>query len=780
MLRPKPISALVAAGLIASIATIIPASAPAGAAVNATGTRLVLGVGGAEPNGEIYEATTTPDRKHLVFTSSASNLVPGDDNGVTDVFVKDQTAGTVARVSLTIDGGEVDADSYEPSISNDGRYVAFTADSDLFDEEFDFNFEPDIYLVDRDADGDSTFDEFAQEGGVRVERMSVGLDGVEADFGAQNGRISGDGRWVTFSSVDSLLDADANSTFDIYARSTAPGDDITRLLSKGSTDLGGGGELPSISATGRFVTFGTTATDMVPGAAQPGLILHDRDADNDGIFDESGQTAREHVNKSTAGSVSGGSADPAIAASITPDGRCVAFKFINGAGLTADAAPNAAYVRDRTAGTTVLASKTKAGLTASEIGNPTISPNCRYVGFDSGDSALAPSDGNVARDVYVKDLQSGDVERVSITSAGTGAAGPSENAQTYDDTAALIVSSAPQIAGANGGNGARDAFLVDYEQVVAPATCNAGIPTVASATQTSVTVNVVKCPSSAPAPNGYRILAYTRSGTTAVAQVDVAANAATATVTGLTGGQIYRFRTASTTPGGAGPLSGFSALALPPFRTLDAFTDRQFRDFAGRAPTSAELSTWRTQLTNGTVTPVRAVENANAFRNWAPTQSPVIRLFRAYFLRTPDIGGLNFWSARRRTGTPLDTVSQSFAGSSEFTNRYGSLSNRAYVQLVYQNVLGRPGDTGGVNYWTGQLDQRRRNRGQVMTGFSESSEYTRKSQPAVDAVNLFTGMLRRVPTSAELATWAPATGTVPPKADLIAFLLASQSYRNRL
>lgn len=88
-------------------------------------------------------------------------------------------------------------------------------------------------------------------------------------------------------------------------------------------------------------------------------------------------------------------------------------------------------------------------------------------------------------------------------------------------------------------------------------------------------------------------------------------------------------------PGGAGPLSGFSALALPPFRTLDAFTDRQFRDFAGRAPTSAELSTWRTQLTNGTVTPVRAVENANAFRNWAPTQSPVIRLFRAYFLRTP-------------------------------------------------------------------------------------------------------------------------------------------------
>lgn len=141
---------------------------------------------------------------------------------------------------------------------------------------------------------------------------------------------------------------------------------------------------------------------------------------------------------------------------------------------------------------------------------------------------------------------------------------------------------------------------------------------------------------------------------------------------------------------------------------------------------------------------------------------------------------MNFWSARRRTGTPLDTVSQSFAGSSEFTNRYGSLSNRAYVQLVYQNVLGRPGDTGGVNYWTGQLDQRRRNRGQVMTGFSESSEYTRKSQPAVDAVNLFTGMLRRVPTSAELATWAPATGTVPPKADLIAFLLASQSYRNRL
>lgn len=779
MTRLKYASSLVALGIIATGISTIPAS-PSGAAITATATRLVLAPGGAEPNGEIYEASTSADRRFTVFTSSATNLVAGDDNGVTDIFVKDQQAGTVSRVSLTPGGGDADADSYEPSISDNGRFVTFTTDSDLFDEENDFNFEPDVYLVDRDADTDGTFDEWAQEGAVRVARMSVGPEGVEADFGGRSGVISGDGRWVAFTSDDPLTEDDTNAVTDVYVRSTAAADDITRLISKGSTAQGGGGDLPSISQTGRFVTFGTTATDLVAGAPQPGLLLHDRDTDANGTFDQSGAIGREHLNKSTAGTVSSGSFDPAARASISPTGSCVAFKFINGAGLTADAAPNAAYLRNRTANTTVLASKTKAGLSATEVANPTVSPNCRYVGFDSSDSALAPDDGSVARDVYVKDIQTGDLERVSIDSAGEGATGPSDNAQTYDDTAALIVSSAPQVANATGGNGARDAFLVDFETAVAPATCQAGVPTVASATRSSVTVNVIKCPTSAPAPTGYRILAFDRTSGTPIAQVDVAANAATATITGLPAGQLVRFRALSTTSGGTGPQSGLSAFALPPFRTLDAFTDRQYRDFAGRAPTASELSTWRTQLTNGTVSPVQAVANANEFANWGPTQAPITRLFRAYFLRTPDIGGLNFWSNRRRGGQKLDVASQSFASSSEFERRYGTLSNRAYVELVFQNVLGRPGDAGGINFWTSQLDRRVRNRGQVMTGFSESNEYKRKSQAIVDSVNLFTGTLRRTPSAGELATWAPTTGTVPPLAEQIAFLLGSEAYDNRI
>ena len=177
-----------------------------------------------------------------------SNLVADDTDGVSDIFVKDLVGGSITRVSLLPGGGEADDASYNPSISDDGKKVVFTTDSDLFDEDNDFNFSPDVYVVNRDVSNDG----FANEATDRsVTRVSVGEDGVEADFGGTDGVISGNGNWVAFTAVDSLVAADPNGSEDVYVRNTDPSDDATEdsvLISQGTTVSGGGGQLPAISS----------------------------------------------------------------------------------------------------------------------------------------------------------------------------------------------------------------------------------------------------------------------------------------------------------------------------------------------------------------------------------------------------------------------------------------------------------------------------------------------------------------------------------------------------
>jgi len=128
----------------------------------------------------------------------------------------------------------------------------------------------------------------------------------------------------------------------------------------------------------------------------------------------------------------------------------------------------------------------------------------------------------------------------------------------------------------------------------------------------------------------------------------------------------------------------------------------------------------------------------------------------------------------------INAISASFATSSEFTNKYGKLSNRAFVELVYQNVLGRPGDAGGIASWTGKLDAKTKNRGEVMVGFSESGEYKNKTRALADVVNVYTGMLRRTPTKAENSQWEPLLKAGTARSDLVASILGSAAYDARV
>lgn len=103
-------------------------------------------------------------------------------------------------------------------------------------------------------------------------------------------------------------------------------------------------------------------------------------------------------------------------------------------------------------------------------------------------------------------------------------------------------------------------------------------------------------------------------------------------------------------------------------------------------------------------------------------RAEVARLYLAYFLRQPEESGYEYWVEARNSGLSLKQISAEFVTSGEFRDRYGALSNRQFVELVYGNVLGRSADAGGLDHWTAVLDGGV-SRGEVMIGFSESAEF---------------------------------------------------------
>lgn len=214
------------------------------------------------------------------------------------------------------------------------------------------------------------------------------------------------------------------------------------------------------------------------------------------------------------------------------------------------------------------------------------------------------------------------------------------------------------------------------------------------------------------------------------------------------------------------------------FGSWTRFVSQQLTDFTGAAPAAA-ITAGVTAIEGGQ-SPLDYVVEQRHSAAQAGTVDPITRLYWAYFQRTPDKNGQAYWVRKRQAGQTLIKVSSTFAGSSEFKTKYGSLTNRKFVELVYTNVLGRSGDAGGINYWTAQLDAKRQSRGQVMLSFSESNEFTTKSRNRVDVINLWITMLGKAPTTSELnGALATMTGGQP-LSTIVDQILRTEAYRTRV
>lgn len=249
------------------------------------------------------------------------------------------------------------------------------------------------------------------------------------------------------------------------------------------------------------------------------------------------------------------------------------------------------------------------------------------------------------------------------------------------------------------------------------------------------------------------------------------------TATGLPGA------TPAAAGSGEGWLGDFGPEGPAPFASWSALVRRLHLDLLGRSATAPEMAQWVEPLRSGEVTPADLVVALRGSDDHTGNVDPIVRLYRAYLLRVPDPGGLGYWIKVRRGGRTLSKISDSFAASSEFTRRYGALSNRQFVELIYENVLGRPGDSAGIAFWTGRLDRKLVGRGSVMLSFSESSEYRRKQVGAVDASVLYLLLAGRTPSAAvfaDLTAYGPVVGHEPLTRALASRLLASDAYAVRI
>ncbi len=161
------------------------------------------------------------------------------------------------------------------------------------------------------------------------------------------------------------------------------------------------------------------------------------------------------------------------------------------------------------------------------------------------------------------------------------------------------------------------------------------------------------------------------------------------------------------------------------------FVELAYSNVLNRSPDAKGLEHWVGVLDGGGArgSVMVSFSDADEFKRrtasqtwWLEEVGPIGRLYRAYFLRRPDERGLAHWI---NTGLELSLISDTFANSTEFLNRYGTLANRDFVSLVYRNVLGRPPDAKGREYWMNQAN-RGVARGDIMTGFSESTEFAKK------------------------------------------------------
>lgn len=353
-------------------------------------SRITVGYDGSEPDGPSSEAHISSDGRFVAFVSEASNLVPNDNNGYADVFLYEIESRQIRLVSAGTNGRQGNDRSLQPSISRDGRFVAFVSLADNM-HEADRNGVSDVYVYDGDQE--------------RLELISVDNQGAQANHHSKHATISDDGRYVAYQSMaTNLVDDDSDKLWDIYVHDRHEG--VTELISRNLN--GGAGSMdsqrPSISADGRYIAFESWADDLVAGDQNyfSDVFVMDRHTGEMELVSVSNDSQQ-------ANDVNGG-------AMISANGRFVAFSSMAG-----NLVPNDnnqvfdVYLRDRHTNRTQLISISVDGQAGGGVSiSPALTATGSFIVFDSGAEDLVLNDTNQRIDVFVFNAPAVDNAQYSV------------------------------------------------------------------------------------------------------------------------------------------------------------------------------------------------------------------------------------------------------------------------------------------------------------------------------------------------------------------------------
>ena len=210
---------------------------------------------GTVGNAASSDPAVSDDGRYVAFASDASNLVPGDTNSTTDVFVYDRVNRSTTRASVGTTGGQGTGQSRNPSISRNGQKVAFESAAANLIGTADTNGFVDVFVGTRT--------------GVQI-RVSESNLGAQGNSSSRNPAISADGSAVAFDSrASNLVNGDTNSRADVFHHNLSTRQTIR--VSNGNSGsvindpANGESGQPSINATGRVIAFHSTATNLVSG-----------------------------------------------------------------------------------------------------------------------------------------------------------------------------------------------------------------------------------------------------------------------------------------------------------------------------------------------------------------------------------------------------------------------------------------------------------------------------------------------------------------------------------
>lgn len=432
----------------------LPLSSTSVAGGTATTSMVSIGLDNQPANAESRVSTISDNGLFVAFQSAASNLITGgqDTNGVNDIFVRDLVLGTTERVSLSSSGVEGNAASIAPSLSRTGRYVAFSSDATNLVPS-DTNGDSDIFVYDRDlntiervsvisgggqADGGDSVQPFITPDGNLVvfaseavnlvtgdtnvkqdvflhnrtthvtERVSLpnGTEG-QANESSFQPKASSDGRYIVFASAASnLVTGDVVicggvSCTDVFVRDRVLNTTKIASISTGASGTQGdqGSELADISGDGRYVVFESQAANLVPNDTNEfyDLFLRDLVAET---------TVRFSVNPTTQVEGNDWSRRPQI----STDGRWIAFHSWTdnlAPGDTTFGFPDVLRY-DRETNTMEKVSVATGGEEGDfDSRDASIAEGGQYISFTSQAANLVPGDTNVLGDVFLRNFLGG-------------------------------------------------------------------------------------------------------------------------------------------------------------------------------------------------------------------------------------------------------------------------------------------------------------------------------------------------------------------------------------